>query len=220
MKTLAVAVAALFAASGARAESFFQIEAGLGSARVLDMGDGTWQQLGAPFNRVNLQSVAATFGVTGEVWRERSIDVRYHVDYVYIGEYSASCHCAEHDEDYNLSTKTIKPGAPLGYYSGHGHLNGTAATLDAGYTYRRYRLAAEVGLWAYIQSWNQYAQTSWGDFHLQAPRAVRFAPVIGARIDHGPMSLAYRYYFVKQDWSNGVPGLASGVHSLTFNYRF
>lgn len=220
MKTIAVAAAALFAASGAHAESFFQTEAGLGGARVVDMGDGTWQQLGAPLNRVNLQAPVATFGITGELWRRRAIDLRYHIDYVYVGEYSASCKCAEHDEDYDTKTHTVKAGAPLGYYSGHGHLNGVAATLDAGYTYHGYRLALEAGMWAYIQTWNQYAQTSWAEYHLQTPRSVHYTYVVGARIDRGPMSLAYRYYDVKQDWSNGVPGLARGAHAFTFNYRF
>ena len=63
MKSLAVAVAALFAASGAHAESFFQIEAGLGAAKVVDVGDGTWQQWGAPMNLVRLQSPVVSLGV-------------------------------------------------------------------------------------------------------------------------------------------------------------
>lgn len=215
-----VALAALACAASAHSESFFQVEAGLGGARVVDMGDGTWQQLGAPLNKVNLQSVVAQIGVTGPVYAAGRFDLRYHLDYVYIGEYAASCACAERDEDYDLSTKTVRDGAKLGYYSGHGHLNGIAATLDAGYTYAGWRLAAEAGIWAYVQSWNQYARTSWGEWNLQSPRTVRYSYVIGARVDHGDASIAYRYYGVKQDWSNGVPGLASGVHALTFNYRF
>lgn len=214
------AALAALAAPAARADSFFQVEAALGGAHVVDVGDGTWQQWGAPFNSVRVQSPVAQIGLTGTVWQGSRFDLRYHVDYVYIGEYSAACRCAEHDEDYDTKTHTVKANAALGYYSGHGHLNGIAATLDAGYNYGGWRVGLEGGLWAYIQTWNQYAQTSWGAWHLQAPRSVHYTYVVGARVARGPLALSYRYYNVRQDWSNGVPGLANGVHAVTLNYTF
>lgn len=218
-KYLAMAVLAV-AASSVHAQTFFQIEAGLGGAKVQDIGDGTWQQWGAPFNKVNLQSPVLMLGFTGQLYEHKSFDLRYHVNYVYVGEYTATCKCAEHDEDYSIPAHKIKAGAPLGYYNGHGHLNGVALTLDAGYTYAGYRFAVEGGAWAYQQTWNQYAQTSWGDYNLQGSKAIHVSPVGGVRAEHGQFSVSYRYYKVKQDWSNGVPGLAGGVHAFTANYRF
>lgn len=217
---IAVAAIALGCAS-AHAESFFQIEAGLGVAHVKDIGDGTWTQYGAPNNKEHLTTAAVNLGLTGELWARANWNVRYHVDYVYIGEYSSSCDCAEHDEDYDTQRHRMKIADPaLGYYAGHGHLNGIAATLEVGYTYRGYRFAVEGGMWAYRQSWNQYAQTSWGAFNLQSPKSINYSYVAGARVERGPFSVAYRYYNVKQDWSNGVPGLAGGAHTVTLNYRF
>ena len=221
MKRIAVAVAILAASAAAHAESFFQIEAGLGGAHVTDIGDGTWTQYGAPNNKERLNVPVVTAGFTGELWSTGKVSFRYHADYVYVGEYRASCNCAEHDEDYDAQRHRIKRAdAPLGYYDGHGHLNGVALTLDVGYTAYGYRFAVEGGAWLYRQSWNQYAQTSWGDYELQTSRKFRVGYVVGARIERGPLSLSYRYYNVKQDWSNGVPGLAGGVHAMTVNYRF
>lgn len=218
-KHLAIAALSTLALT-AHAESFFQVEAGLGGAKVQDIGDGTWQQWGAPFNKVNLQSPVVSLGFTGQVWQRNRWDLRYHVNYVYVGEYSASCHCAEHDEDYDLPAHKLKANATLGYYNGHGHLNGVALTLEPGYTYSGYRFAVEGGLWAYQQTWNQYAQTSFGSWNLQTPKTIHIGYVAGARIERGNFSVSYRYYQVKQDWSTGIPGLAGGVHAFATNYRF
>lgn len=221
MKRLVIAALVLAASTAAHAESFFQIEAGLGAAHVKDIGDGTWTQYGAPNNTEKLNTLVANAGITGQLWETGKWSFRYHADYVYVGEYKASCACAEHDEDYDTQAHRMKRAdAPLGYYDGHGHLNGVALTLDVGYTYSGYRFALEGGAWIYRQSWNQYAQTSWQTYELQTSRKFHVGYVVGARIERGPLSLSYRYYNVKQDWSNGVPGLAGGVHAMTVNYRF
>jgi hypothetical protein len=221
MKRTVIACAILAVASTAHAESFFQVEAGLGAARVTDIGDGNWTQYGAPNNHERLKVPVANVGITGELFARNNWSVRYHADYVYVGEYASTCDCAQHDEDYDPVHHVMRnPDAQLGYYNGHGHLNGVALTLDAGYTYRGYRFAIEGGIWAYRQSWNQYAKTSWGEWNLQTSNAIRMSYVVGARVEHGPFSVSYRYYNVKQDWSNTVPGLAGGVHAVTVNYRF
>jgi hypothetical protein len=217
----AAALVCFSLAGAAHAESFFAMEAGLGAAHVTDIGDGTWTQYGAPNNVQRLNVPVVTAGFTGELYASGPWSFRYHANYVYIGEYTASCNCAEHDEDYDSQRHRIKRAdAPLGYYDGHGHLNGLALTLDVGYTYRGYRFAVEGGAWAYRQSWNQYAKTSFGEWNLQTSKTIHVSYVVGARVERGPLSLSYRYYKVKQDWSNGVPGMAGGVHALTMNYRF
>jgi hypothetical protein len=218
----AIIAAALTVASTAHAESFFQMEAGLGYSRITNIGDGNWLQQNMAHSFVP-SSPIATIGVTGEVWSRANWNVRYHVDYVYIGEYRASCDCVP-DNNYNprthqaFNTQSVPRFSP---FNGHGHLNGIAATVDAGYKVRGYRVALEGGLWAYNQSWNESLYSladEWVYYHRGFH--VQIGYVAGARIERGAFSLAYRYYNVRQDWTNGVPGLAADAHTLTFGYRF
>ena len=93
-KAISLGVVSAFAimavAPRAHAESFFQAEVGIGASHIKDMGDGTWIQRGAPNNKERVDSPAFMAGITGQVYQQGRVDVRYHVDYVYMGEFSAS----------------------------------------------------------------------------------------------------------------------------------
>lgn len=224
MKRTVVSLAVVLAASCAHAESFFQIEAGLGASHITDMGDGVWIQKGAPNNRERQNTPAVMLGLTGELYRREAWDVRYHVDYVYIGSYSASVDGVP-DENYNPQTHTVHDfpaSARYTAFKGNGHTQGVPLTLDVGYTLRGYRIGVEAGMWAYWQTWHEgvlnNGDNQWADLSHKTKLQVGY--VVGASVSRGPLAISYRYYQIRPDWSTGKPGLATGAHVLMATYTF
>jgi hypothetical protein len=222
-KKYLIGALALAAAASVHAESFFQVEAGIGGAHITDMGDGVWIQRGAPNNHETQNTPAFMVGITGELYRHDAWDVRYHLDYVYIGEFSASVDGVP-DDNYNAFTHQVHD-LPAGYryskFNGHGHVQGVPLTFDVGYTWRGYRFGAEVGGWAYAQTWREtvYNTGSGFDGDLSHKPKMQFGYVVGASVSRGPLSISYRYYQIRQDWSTN-PGLATGAHVAMATYRF
>ncbi|PXW23420.1 hypothetical protein [Paraburkholderia caballeronis] len=210
------------AATQARAESWFQFEAGLGGAFVKDMGDGTWIQQGAPNNRERQKSVAVMAGITGQLYQHGPWDVRYHADYIYIGNFSASVDGVP-DANYDpVKHRMVNLPTQMRYspFSGQGHVQGVPLTLDAGYTYRGWRLGAEAGAWVYWQTWHETLYNladQWQDLSHRTSPQVGF--VVGASVERGRLSVSYRYYQISARW-NPYPGLATGAHVLMVRYRF
>lgn len=218
MKHIMIALA-LLTSLPAHAESFFQVEAGIGASHVSDMGDGIWIQQGAPNNREQQTTPAFLVGITGQVYQHGGFDVRYHLDYVYIGNYSASVDGVP-DAQYNPVTHVVHDmpaGEAYTHFNGFGHAQGIPLTLELGYTYRGFRVAVEGGYWAYEQAWHESMDAT--QFN-RSPK-TQFAYVVGARIERGNFGLSYRYYAIRPDWSgNECPGLATGAHVLMATYRF
>lgn len=224
LAAIATAVAILAAAPLAHAESFFQIEAGIGAAQIADMGDGTWIQQGAPNNREQKTTPAFLIGLTGPVYVRGAFDLRWHADYAYIGEFSASVDGVP-DEYYDAVHHQVLPawhetGARYSPFSGHGHLQGVPLTLDAGYTVNGWRIGAEAGPWIYWQTWHESLYALDNEWHdLSHKTRVQVGYVLGASVSRGNFGVAYRYYNVGQSW-NPYPGLATGAHVLMMQYRF
>lgn len=211
-------------AETAHAETFFEIEAGIGAAHIKDMGDGTWIQQGAPNNREKVNSPAFMVGFTGSLYETARYDVRWHADYVYLGSVSASVDGVP-DQYYNPSTHQVSPtfaatGDRYSPFNGQGHTQGVALTLDGGYTTHGYRFGVEAGPWIYWQTWHESLYDlagNWDDLsHKTSPQ---LGYVVGASVARGPWSVSYRYYGMKARW-NPYPGLATSAHMLTLNYRF
>ena len=205
----------------AHAESFFQIEAGIGASVIKDMGDGTWIQEGSPNNRERKTTPALMAGFTGELYRHGDFDVRYHLDYAYMGEFSASVDGVP-DSQYDSVHHVIVgyQGERYSPFSGHGHLQGVPATLDFGYTYKGWRFGIEGGAWTYWQTWHEslYAlDNQWHDLSHKTHAQVSY--VVGASVSHRNLSLSFRHYDVRQSW-NPYPGLATGANVLMATYRF
>ncbi|CAH2911476.1 MAG: hypothetical protein CPSOU_1997 [uncultured Paraburkholderia sp.] len=209
------------AAASAHAEqSWFQFEAGIGATHIKDMGDGTWIQEGARSNHENKNSPALMAGFTGQLYASGNWDVRYHADYVYIGKFSASVDGVPDEYDPVKHKIVDYKGERFSPFDGQGHVQGVPLTLDVGYTYRGWRVAAEAGAWVYWQTWHESLYDlsgQWCDLSHKTHAQVGY--VVGARVERGPMSLSYRYYSIKQSW-NPYPGLATGAHVLMATYRF
>lgn len=205
----------------AHAESFFEVEAGLGASHVKDMGDGTWIQQGAPNNRERVNSPAFMVGLTGALYQGSRYDVRWHADYVYLGSVSASVDGVP-DAYYDPSTHQVASGYTGRYspFNGQGHTQGVAVTADVGYTTHGYRIGAEAGPWVYWQTWHESLfnlDNQWQDLSHKTVAQVGY--VVGANVSRGPWSVSYRYYGMKAKW-NPYPGLATSAHMVTLNYRF
>jgi hypothetical protein len=219
---LAVAMALASSAHADSVSDYIQFEAGLGFGLARDMGAGTWTQPGLPDNHEKLTFPAVEAGFTGTLWKREKWDVRYHADYVYLGEQSASVDGVP-DNQYNPQTQQIinmPAGERLSPFNGHGHIQGIPLTLDVGYTYRGWRLGAEAGAWAYWQTWHESLYDLAGNWdNLSHKTVAQLGYVVGASVERGPISLSYRYYSVSQKW-NPDPGLVTGTHVVMLKYRF
>lgn len=217
MKRFVVA-AALLAPLAAHA---VDLEFGYGLQWTKNMGDGTWYQQGSPHS-LNMNGKAWLAGVAGTLYESGPWSARWHASYVYYGGLSASCECTARDEDYDPQHHVRlrqPPEAPLGEFNGFGHVQGVPVTLDIGYTWRGVRLALEGGMWAYWSTWHESAAV-WGqDINASHHTAVQFAPVFGARIESGTLSVSYRYYRMRPLW-DPYPGIANGTHMLMTTWRF
>jgi hypothetical protein len=216
---LAAGVALVFS-SAASAQDWFQFEAGIGMQQSTDDGDGIWKQVGAFRNEEQLRSPIFLAGLTGDVWSHGAWSVRYHADYVYAGQISASCLCVP-DENYSVQRHMVMtPTTHLIEFNGFGHTQGVALTSEPGYTWHGVRFAVEGGPWLYWQTWHETAIDVNGfQTDLSHKASMQFGWVGGARIEYGNLSLSYRYYGVKQKW-NPTPGLSTGMHTLMAVYRF
>lgn len=225
MKTLRILAAALaLAAPLVHAESFFQIETGAGASRINDQGDGVWVQQGAPNNRERQTSPAFLVGLTGPLYARGAFDLRWHVDYVYLGEFSASVDGVP-DDYYDPVHHKILPtwsetGARYSPFSGHGHMQGMPVTLDAGYTINGWRFGIEAGAWAYWQTWHESLYALDNEWHnLSRKTQMQVSYVVGASVARGPLALSYRFYKATGG-GNPYPGLSSGANVLMLQYRF
>ena len=225
MKRTIIAVAAALASFGsAHAASFFEIEAGLGAAQIKDMGDGTWIQQGAPNNYERKTTPAAMVGFTGQLYARGAWDLRYHADYVYIGQFNAGVDGVP-DDYYNPVTHKVlaawhETGSRYSPFNGQGHVQGVPLTLDVGYTYRGWRVGLEGGAWVYWQTWHESLYNlgdEWQD--LSHKTVAQLGYVVGASVTRGNLGLSYRYYGMSAKW-NPYPGLATGVHVLMATYKF
>lgn len=219
MKKTVAALALVALSTSAHAVDF---EVGLGGAHITDMGDGTWVQRGAPNNRERQNTPAYMLGVTGTVYDGGAWDARWHLDYTYIGKFSASVDGVP-DANYDaVHHRVVNMPAGMRYspFNGQGHVQGVPLALDLGYTWHGYRLGAEAGAWVYWQTWHESLYNladQWQDLSHKTHAQVGW--VAGANIERGPFALSYRYYSVSQSW-NPYPGLASGAHVLMATYKW
>jgi hypothetical protein len=204
----------------ARAESFFRAEVGLGVQQSHDMGDGTWIQKSSQTpHQEQMRSPALLVGATGDLLDHSPWSLRYHANYVYFGQISASCTCVP-DSAYNSKTHTA---SQAGYipFNGFGHTQGLVLTADIGYTWHGYRIGLEAGPWLYWASWHesradpQYPTET----NLSHRTGAQVGYVLGARIDRGSFGLSYRYYRTSQSW-NPYPAMSTGTHMLMATWSF
>jgi hypothetical protein len=200
---------------------YIQFRAGVGVSQIRDMGDGIWIQEGAPHNHEQTRAPAFMAGFTGPIYQHGAFDVRWNLDYVYMGGFSAGVDGVP-DENYNPQThKVVGYTNPVySVFNGQGHLQGVPVTLDVGYTWHGLRFAAEAGAWAYWQTWHESLLSYMVEEHdLSHKTVMQIGYVVGASVSRGPLSLSYRYYQTSGH-GNPYPGIATNVQTLMMTYRF
>jgi hypothetical protein len=217
----AIIALALAASASAHAESFFQVEAGMGAASY-GTTDGKWYQAGAQDNRTSTTAPALSVGLTGAVISRESWGIDWHADAVYIGSVSASCQCTVSDADYNTATKTVRAGAITESYHGSGHVAGASLTVEPYYAYSGWKFGAVGGVFAYRKTWTEDV-SGWSGapspVHLESSHRISVAPVIGADISRGNVTLSYRYYMTSRNEGH-VPPLWDDIQTLETTYRY
>lgn len=218
MKKFLITAVLLGASVVAHADSWFQIEAGIGAQKSSDMGDGIWLQQGVPYGE-HMSGTAYMIGATGEVLRHESLDVRYHADYLYFGGMSADCTCVP-DANYN-AVKHVSNEPGYIPFNGGGHTQGLALTIEPGYTWHGIRFGVEAGPWISWSTWHetqislQYPQLD----QLSHKTAMQVSLVAGASVSYKNFALSYRHFWERAQW-NPNPGMVTGTDMLMVSYRF
>lgn len=198
------------------------LHVGAGVSQGVTIGDGVWYQEGAPASAVHDRTPVVQIGVDGPVWSRGAFDVRYGLDYVFIGQQHASCSCVP-DAQYDAHTHQmidVPKDQRYSPFDGFGHVQGVTATLNLGYTHDGVRFGLEGGPAVVWTTWHESLYDLYGNWDdLSHKTRAQVSWVVGASVSDGPWSVAYRYYNLPQQW-NPYPGLLRGVHTLTLNYRF
>jgi hypothetical protein len=189
-----------------QAESFFQMEAGLGAANTKDIGDGTWVQYHVP-HAESLTTPVFLIGVTGAI----TPSLRYHLDYTYIGTFTAGCDCVS-DADY----AALRYNGSRMHFAGQGHIQGISLTLEPHVRWAGLTWGLEAGPFLFWSTWHE--AVSDGE-HVRHNPVPQWGWVAGVSASRGPLSLRYRYYASPQSW-NPYPSLASGTHMILLTWRF
>lgn len=204
------------AATQARAESFFQLEAGAGVQVSRDGGDNLWVQYGLA-HKENLTTPAWMIGVTGDVtdW------LSWHADFVDLGHVSAST-MAVGDDQYDVGVHRVRPqyrNVPLTRFEGNGHTYGVALTLEPHYTWHDIRFGVEAGPFIYRTTWNETIYNLGGPPSTLGPKPeIMVKYVVGANVSYKNVGLSYRYYANKTKW-NPVPGIVTGTHAVMLTIK-
>lgn len=216
LATLLLALAPLAHADSI--SDYVQVEIGSGVAYTHDMGDGTWYQQGVQHTE-NLLTSAYLVGLTGPIMTRGAFDVRWHLDYQYFGQQSASCMCVTDAEYLRRAHTALVPGYIP--FDSFGHVQGVSLTFEPGYTWHGFRFSAEAGPWIFWDTWHVHrvdpAQP--GIDNLSHKTVAQLGAVAGLRIEQGNSSIAYRYYY-EPIKANPYPGIANGTHMLIFTHRF
>ncbi|MDQ7977152.1 hypothetical protein QYH69_07815 [Paraburkholderia sp. SARCC-3016] len=208
--------AALSLSSGAHAESFFEVEAGLGVTHF-DIPDGRWNQQGSPQSALHVDFPAFKIGTNFRVYEGEKFGVRAHVDYVNLGHLSARCECTE-DRNYDLATKKVlDPSIPTANLSGSGNAQGVALTLEPYFLYRGWHIGVEAGLFPYRPSYSVSA--FWhldGSTHTyDTPHTLQWGQVVGLNVQRGNFGISYQYYRLPTRYDDEHnPAMYKGAHVL------
>ena len=246
-RAAAVAMSLGCAAASAHAESFFQIEAGIGASHYTQAADGLWWQQGMSHN-LHLSAPAWRVGV-----QLNAIDyqpgswvpgVAFHALYLNFGPVGMQSMAAP-DYDPNVFNKTnggyyddkahecVKECGPLRDFTSSGRMQAFALTVEPYWKRGKWRFGVEAGPMLYRATWDASAvsltDTPWKGpagsvetFHRNASWQV--GALVGASVGYGPVTVRYSYAYAKSagtlSGSNTVPAGFKGAHMLTLGYTF
>jgi hypothetical protein len=227
--SVAVAAAMAFACTSANAESFFQIEAGIGVSTYRTQGDNVWYQQGQP-HTLGLSAPVLALGLTGPIYSRESWGIDWHANYVSLGHVSSDCTCTPMDENYSTRThsKLNLYDVQDAQFVGNGNAQGVTLTLEPYFKYRGWRLGIEGGLFIYrpawdikVYNWSPRPGVAPTTIEAHTPRNLQLGKVIGVSVGRGNLSVAYQHYFLPTRFdSNHYPAIWKGADVLMMKYKF
>lgn len=217
------------AAATANAESFFQIEAGIGGSAYRDSGDGLWIQEGFE-HKLQLTAPAFEVGFTGDILQRPSWGVSWHADWVWLGTIHTQSMATPSDANYNTKTKSCNgPCWPLANYMGAGHDQGLIFTIEPHYDTGGWRFGVEAGPYIHRSTWSVDV-TGWCatqdaapiNLHVTNTPKWKVGAVIGASVSRKNFTLAYQYFWNRTPVSPSepYPPIWRGTHLLVAKYKF
>lgn len=225
----AVAGAVLVLSSAARAEDFFQIEAGIGGSAYQRAGDGLWVQNGFQ-HQLNLTAPAIEAGIAMNVAQWSHFGITLHADYEWLSTVHTQSLATPSDANYNLKTKSCNgPCWPLADYLGSGHNSGFILTLEPHYDVGGWRLGVQAGPYIHHATWSEdvfhWVSTPTAaptNLHVENRSGWTLGAVVGASVEYKRFALQYLYFLnkVRGSDSNPFPPIWSATHALLAKYRF
>lgn len=230
----------------AHAESFFQLEAGLGASHYTRLGDGMYFDQGLS-HKTPLNSFAGRAGIVMNVIdapvRSWVPGLRVHATYVYWGSLNWTATVAED------ASNTVNNGSPGGYspqtksclnnYCGSmRQFNSSGNTQSLNLTLEPYwnvggdwTVGVEAGPAVYFGPWkSNYVALEDGRFGPAGtvePNSHRVVPhmgaLVGASVSKGAFSVRYEYLFAPASYATvggSIPSGVKGAHMLTVNYTY
>lgn len=216
------------AAAGAHAQSFFQIEAGIGGAGYSDGGDGYWQQDRFE-HKLQLTAPAFEVGITGDLYQTARWGISYHVDWAWLGTIHTQSLATPSDTNYNPSSTTGCNGKcwPLANYQGSGHAQAFVLTLEPHYDVGQWRFGIEAGPTLTHATWTEdvsgWVSSPTGtpvNLHVVSTDGWRLGAVVGASVSRGAFSVAYQHFFMRPSGANPAPPIWHSVDLLMARYKF
>jgi hypothetical protein len=223
-RTIVMVGAALALASTlAKAESFFQVEVGLGRSTYRDQGNQIWYQEGMPY-KLSLKPPAFLAGFRGDILERANWGLSWHVDYEYLGTVHTDA-IATTDENYDPQTKACRtdPCAAQTRFTGHGNVSGIALTLEPHYDWNGFRLGVEGGPFVFLPSWTESLTPATpvagvGATTVHAPAKLHVGAVVGVSVGYKNFSLSFQHFFDKV--STEFTPVWSSTNVVMARYRF
>jgi hypothetical protein len=233
------------AAAAAHAESFFQLEAGLGATSATKDGDGMYYDEGKS-HHTPVNSFGARAGIQLNVIdapvRSWVPGLRAHLTYAYWGSLNWTATVAEDEGNvdngalggYSTQSKTCVNNfcGQMRQFNSSGNTQSINLTLEpywnlgGGWT-----VGVEAGPAVYFGPWKSYYVAidngPFGPAGSVIPNSHRIVPhmgaVVGASVSKGPFSLRYEYLYAPTTYATvggSIPSGIKGAHMLTLDYTF
>jgi hypothetical protein len=224
--TALVAGMALVLSNGAQAQSFFEIEAGIGGSAYQNGPNGRWYQDGFA-HQMDLTAPAIEAGFTGDLYQAEHWGVSWHADWAWLGTIHTNALAVPDDANYNKTTDScVGQCMPLARYVGSGHDQGFLLTLEPHVDYGGWRFGIEGGPYLHRSTWSETV-IGWTSPQVSVPRNFvvnndpkwRLGAVVGASIAYKNFSLAYQYFMNQAPSSDPTPPVWNGTHVLLAKYR-
>lgn len=222
----------------AHAESFFQVEVGVGMASATEDGDIMYYDAGLP-HHTPVNGPGARIGLVATLREAETKSwvpgVRMHLGYTYWGAESWSATVGEDfNGSYGYSTLTkncVNTCGQIRTFISGGSMHSVNLTIEpywdlgGGWT-----VGAEAGPAIYFDPWTSaFVANESGPFgpagsiqqvsHHVVPE---LGAVVGLSVSKGPFSIRYNYLYGRNRSAGGtdVPSGIKGAHLITANYTF